>query len=140
MILDNQTLFSDQQAITVTTVSTNTIDLGPINAGVVRDVGNGKPVPIVIQVTENFAAAGAAVLTVTLQTDDNPSFTSPKTVSTVPGAAVADLRAGKAITMDYLPRGANERYLRLNYTVVTGPMTAGRITAGIVMGGHQTNG
>lgn len=140
MILDNQTLFSDQQAITVTTVSTNTIDLGPINAGVVRDVGNGKPVPIVIQVTENFAAAGAAVLTVTLQSDDNSSFTSPKTVSTVPGTAVADLRAGKAITMDYLPRGTNERYLRLNYTVVTGPMTAGRITAGIVMGGHQTNG
>ena len=140
MILDNQTLFSDQQAITVTTVSTNTIDLGPINADVVRDVGNGKPVPIVILVTENFAAAGAAVLTVTLQSDDNSSFTSPKTVSTVPGAAVADLRAGKAITMDYLPRGTNERYLRLNYTVVTGPMTAGRITAGIVMGGHQTNG
>lgn len=140
MILDNQTLFSDQQAITVTTFSTNTIDLGPINAGVVRDVGNGKPVPIVIQVTENFAAAGAAVLTVTLQSDDNPSFTSPKTVSTVPGAAVADLRAGKAITMDYLPRGANERYIRLNYAVVTGPMTAGRITAGIVMGGNQTNG
>lgn len=140
MILDNQTLFSDQQAITVTTVSTNTIDLGPINAGVVRDVGNGKPVPIVIQVTENFAAAGAAVLTMTLQSDDNSSFTSPKTISTVPGAAVADLRAGKAITMDYLPRGANERYLRLNYTVVTGPMTAGRITAGIVMGGNQTNG
>ena len=140
MILDNQTLLSNAQAITGDAGSTNQIDLGPIRPGIVRDIGNGKPIPILIQVTEAFAAAGAATMTVALQADDNPSFTSPKTVGSVSGVPVADMKPGKAITIDYVPRGTNERYIRLNYTVITGPFTAGRITAGILLGGHQTNG
>ena len=140
MILDNQTLLSDQQAITTSANSVNVIDLGPIRSGMVRDIGKGKPIPILIQVTETFAAAGAATMSVSLQTDDNPLFTSPRTVGSVSGVLVADMRPGKDITIDYIPRGTNERYLRLNYTVITGPMTAGRITAGILFGGHQTNG
>ena len=139
MILDNQTLLSNQQAITATAASTNVIDLGPINAGIVRDIGNGKPIPILVQVTENFTAGGAATLTVALQTDDNAAFSSPKTVHVTAAIALADLKAGKQITLDYIPRGTNERFLRLNYTVVTGPMTAGKVHAGVLFGGHQSN-
>lgn len=140
MILDNQTLFSDQQAVTATAASTNVIDLGPINTGIRRDIGPGKPIPVLIQVTEDFDAAGAATLAVALQVDDNSSFSSPKTVASLAPIALADLVAGYQVPLDYIPRGTDERYLRLNYTVATGPMTAGKVHAGIVLGGHQTNG
>lgn len=139
MILDNQTLFSDKQAITATAASTNVIDLGPINTGIVRDIGPGKAIPVVAQVTADFAAAGAATLSVALQVDDNSGFASPKTVLTVGPIALATLKAGYQIPLDYIPRGTDERFLRLNYTVATGPMTAGSITAGVTFG-HQTNG
>jgi NitT/TauT family transport system substrate-binding protein len=55
-------------------------------------------------------------------------------------AALAGLKAGTQFNLDYIPRGTNERYMRLNYTVATGPMTAGKIKAGVLFGGHQTNG
>lgn len=140
MILDNQTLLSNQQAITASAASTNIIDLGPINTGIVRDIGKGHPIPILVQVTEDFAAAGAGTLTVAIQTDDNSAFSSAKTVYTTAALALADLKAGRQITLDYIPRGTNERFMRLNYTVGTGPMTAGKVHAGILLGGHQSNG
>lgn len=138
-ILSQQNLFSDRQAITATAASTNTIDLGPIMAGVKRDIGPGKPIPLLLQVVEDFAAAGAATLAVSLQVDDNTAFSSPKTVASLSAMDLASLKAGKQLPLDYIPRGTDERYMRLNYTVGTGPMTAGRITAGIAVG-HQTNG
>ena len=49
-------------------------------------------------------------------------------------------KAGYQVKLDYIPRGTDERYLRLNYAVATGPFTAGTIKAGVVWGGHQTNG
>lgn len=139
MIFDKQTLLSDAQAVTVTAVSTNVIDLGPIKTGIVRDIGKGKQIPLLVQVVEAFTAAGAATLTVSLQTDDNEAFSSAKTVWTSPAIALADLVAGKVIIPEYIPRGTNERYMRLNYAVATGPMTAGKITAGVTLG-NQSNG
>ena len=140
MILDNQTLLSNDQAITATAASTNTIDLAPIASGVARDIGKGKPIPLLVQVTEAFTAAGAATLAIDLQVDDNSSFSSPKTVASIPATALASLVAGAQFNMDYIPRGTNERYMRLYYTVATGPMTAGKIKAGVLFAGHQTNG
>lgn len=139
MIFDQQTLLSDAQAITVTAVSTNVIDLGPIRSGLTRDIGKGQPIPLRIQAVEAFTAAGAATLTFELQVDDNEAFASPKTVWTSGAIGKADLIAGKVIVPEYIPRGTNERYMRLNYTVATGPMTAGKVTAGVVMGA-QSNG
>lgn len=43
------------------------------------------------------------------------------------------------ISADDIPRGDYKRYVRLYYTVATGPMTAGKITAGVTMG-NQSNG
>lgn len=136
MIFDNQTLLSDRQAITTTAASTNVIDLGPVR--IPRDIGTGKCIPIRIQVVENFAAAGAATLTVAMQVDSVENFASPKTVWATSALALADLVAGKVIIPEYIPRGVDERYLRLNYTVATGPMTAGKIMAGVTMG-NQSN-
>lgn len=135
MIFDRQTLLSDQQAITVTAPSTNVIRLGPKATGL--DIGKGKQIPLLIQVTEAFAAAGAATLTVTLETDDNAGFGSPQVVWTSPAIPKATLVPGYVIIPEYIPRGTNEEFLRLNYTVGTGPMTAGKIVAGVTMGNQS---
>lgn len=137
MIFDRQTLLSDQQAITVTAPSTNVIGLGPKATGLVRDIGKGKQIPLLIQVTEAFAAAGAATLTVTLETDDTAGFGSPTVVWTSPAIPKATLVPGYVIIPEYIPRGTNEEFLRVNYTVGTGPMTAGKIVAGVTMGNQS---
>ena len=62
MILDLESLFSDDQALTVTAASTNIIDLGatgtpPLSStALTRDIGPGMPIDILIQVT--VAAGG----------------------------------------------------------------------------------
>lgn len=143
MIFDKQSLFSDAQAVTVTAVSTNVIDLGATgtpNGGSValkRDLGAGGPVAMRIQVTEAFAALTS--LKVTMQTSDVENFGSGVvTVSDTAVVALADLVAGYVFQPQYVPRGANKRYLRLNYTVAGTAASAGKITAGLVAG-NQTN-
>lgn len=139
MIFSRQDLLSDAQAITASAPSTNVINLGPVKSGLIRDIGKGKPIPLLVQVTEQFAAAGAATLAVSLQVDDNEAFASPKTVWTSQAFALAALKPGYVITPEFIPRGTDELFLRLNYAVATGPMTAGKITAGVTMG-NQSNG
>lgn len=139
MIFDNTNLLSDYQAITVTANSTNVIDLGPIKSGVVRDIGKGKPIPLLIQVTEAFLAAGAGTLTFALQVDNDEAFGSPTTIWTSAAIPKASLIAGFQVIPEWIPRGTNERYMRLVYTVATGPFTAGKIMAGVTMG-NQSNG
>ena len=131
MIIDKQQLFSDEQAITATANSTNVIDLGA------ADMDAGTPLHILAQVTEAFTAAGAATLTVTLETDDNDSFSSATTLLSTAAIGKATLVAGYQLPISFLPENV-ERYVRLVYTVATGPMTAGKITAGVT-GPLQTN-
>lgn len=137
-ILDNQTLLSDRQAITATVASTNTIDLSPISAGVRRDIGAGSNVPLLIQVVEQFN--NLTSLTVTVETDDNSAFSSPKTVMSSGAIPLASLVAGYQFNIDNFPRGTDERFVQLRYTVVGTAPTLGRVTAGVTLGGAQTNG
>ena len=131
MIFDRQTLLSDAQVITATGPSTNVINLGPIKQGLTRDIGKGEPIPFLMQVVENFN--NLTSLTVTIQTDDNEAFSTPKAViaTTLP---LADLRAGKIIPPSHIPRGTDELYLRLLYTVTGTAPTTGKITAGFTSG------
>ena len=138
MILDNQTLMSNAQAIVATAGSTNQIDLSPRGAGIVNDIGNGIQVPIMIQVVEAFN--NLTSLTVSLQVDEDSAFGSPKTVATTPAILLASLVAGYLFNLDYIPRGANERYMRLLYTVAGTAPTTGKVTAGVSLSGPQTNG
>jgi hypothetical protein len=145
MIWDAQNLFSDAQAITATAPSDNIIDFGasgkPVGAAAAirRDLGRGSRVPLRIQMVEAALAAGAATLTVELQVDDNAAFSSPKTVSTSGPIGKAALTAGYIFPLDLFPRGTDERYARLVYTVANGPLTAGKITAGVVAAGEDNN-
>lgn len=137
MIIDNSAVFSDGQAITASAVSTNTIDLGkkPRPFGWVsdfqRDKGEGHPIPIAVQVTQDFN--NLTTLTVQLQMADDEAFTSPVVVAATGAIPVADLKSGKkAWGLSRLPLGITGRYLRLNYVVAGTAPTTGKIFAGVV--------
>lgn len=126
MLTDAQLLFSSAQAITSTALSTNTIDLG-----VLEDLGIGTyTLDLAIYVGTAFTAAGAATLTVQVQTStDNSTW---KTISQTDAIGKATLTANAEIPISLTKRGAGialSRYLALNYVVATGPMTAGTLTA-----------
>jgi len=121
MILDTQALYSDDQAITSTADSTNILDLA-------KNSGPGEPVRLLIQVTTTFA--GGTDITIDLETDDNTDFSSLSTIASTSTIALATLVAGYKFSIDFVPR-LMERYSRLEYTV-TGTMSAGAITAGII--------
>lgn len=135
MILSANQLFSSDQAITATAVSTNVLDLGAPGtvlgapAAISRDIAKGNPVPILIQVTEDFD--NLTSLSVAVQTDSTDAFASATTVLTSPAVLLASLVAGYKFAIIWLPLGITEQYVRLNYTVVGTAPTAGTITAGI---------
>jgi len=131
MIFDKTNLLSDHQAVTVTAVSTNVIDFGS------AEVGPGTEKQLLIQVTEDFAAAGAATLQVKLQTDADEAFGSAKDLIDFGAIPKATLVAGFQLPIRSLPHGV-EKYGRLSYTVATGPMKSGKLKAGIVLD-RQTN-
>lgn len=128
MIIDKQARFDWDDAITVTRVSTDKYDLGV--AGI--DPGQySEHLWLSVLVTEAFTAAGAATLTIDLVDDDNASLSSPTTLLTL-GSVVpkATLVAGYQIWKGRMPiEKATQRYIGLNYTVATGPMTAGKVRA-----------
>ncbi len=141
MIFSKNQLFSDDQAITGTAVSTNVIDLGAPGTvrnapnPLVRDIGAGTPVPIVIQVTEDFTLLTS--LAVAIQVSDAEGFGTSTTVLTM-SKTLAELKAGVKFPVVHVPLDVDKRYVRLNYTVTGTNPDGGKITAGIVMG-VQTN-
>lgn len=123
MMYDKLNTFGTDQAVTTTAASTDIVDLGAA-----RDMGNGEPLELVILVTQSVTAAGAATVTFTLETDDNAGFSSPVVLANSGAIGKAALGAGTEVLRVKVPLDA-ERYLRTNYTVATGPLTAGTFTA-----------
>lgn len=127
MINDKLLMFSEAQAVTASAASTDTIDLGPID-GTRRDIGVGEPLEYWVTTNATATAAGAATVNVQLQTSpDNSTWT---TIASSGDLALASLVAGRRIVSQKVPQGV-QRYLRVNYVVGTGPLTAGAFTAGI---------
>lgn len=137
-IMDRTGLFSDGQAITATAASTNIIDLGATGtpyggSALVRDIGLGNRVPLVVTVTQSFNTLTS--LTISIETDDNAGFSSATTVWTSPAYTLAQLAVGaKYLLPDAIPANVNERYMRLKYTVGGSNPTLGKITAGVAAG------
>jgi len=125
MILDKTLLLSDEQAVTATAVSTNTIDL----SAALRDIGAGEQIYAVVVVDVDFTAAGAATMVIGLITDNDEALGSPTTILSTPAIDKAALTAGRVPIVIPVPPNIAEQYLGLNYTVATGPMTAGKVTA-----------
>ncbi|SAZ49178.1 Uncharacterised protein [Enterobacter kobei] len=127
MILDKLLMFSEAQAVTAGGASTDVIDLCPID-GTRRDIGVGYPLEFWANVNTTATAAGTATLNVQLQTSpDNSTWTTLYDSGTL---ALAALTAGKRLFSAKVPAGV-QRYLRVNYVVGTGPLTAGAFTSGI---------
>lgn len=126
MRLDSQAIFSDAQKITGAAVSTNVVKMASTENGL-AEVAFGAPVPLLVQVVEDFA--GLTSLKVEVQTAATEDFAEAKTLVEAE-APVADLVAGYKFPIIQLPKG-NLGYMRINYTP-TGTATAGAITAGVV--------
>jgi hypothetical protein len=126
MYIDRQNLFGQDQAVTGSAATTDYIDLGAA-----RDIGNGERPEILVLCTQDVTAAGAATVTVALQSDDNSSFSSPANLVLSDAIPKASLVAGTQVLRVAVPYGT-ERYLRLFYTVNSGPLTAGKFTSGLV--------
>ena len=129
MYIDKALQVSNEQAVTVTAASTDVIDFGQTNS----DVGMSDHLSMVITVDEAATAAGAATVTFAVQDSaDNSSFSD---VAVTAAIGKATLVAGyqHVIPMPTKLR----RYCRVNYTVATGPLTAGKFSAQVVTGIQQ---
>lgn len=129
MITDRELTFSDVQAITATANSTDVISL------VGYRIGRGQRLRLYVQVDEAFTAAGAATLTLDVVQADNAALSTNAEVLYTTGATAlaALIKNPKKFFID-IPAPANLRdFMGLKYTVATGPMTAGKLTAGIVI-------
>jgi hypothetical protein len=127
MFLDAHNLYSDEQAVTAAAASTNLIDHGQA-----RKMGTGKPLYIVLVVDVAMTDAGSdSTVAVTLETDDNESFTSAtsvQTLFTIPATSAIGTRLVASVDPGIL----NEQYSRLYYTPANGNLTTGSFTAAIV--------
>lgn len=137
MILNMNLLFSEGQAITATAISDNVLqflDTGtvPRESGAIdRNLGRGTYIPMLLQVTEDFATLTS--LTVTVETADNAALSSGAAVLATTGAIpVASLKAGYRFPSPLvLPDATLKEHLGLRYTVGGSNATAGKITAAL---------
>lgn len=144
MIVDNTLVLSDHQAVTADAGSTNVIDFlaqgtpqGWISA-FGRDMGDGyMEIPLLVEVTEAFN--NLTSLQVSVQTDDNASFSSATTTVLSPAVVLASLVVGyKFNAIARVPKNTTEQYFRLYYDVTGTAPTTGKIFAAVV-GAIQTN-
>ncbi len=137
MLVDSLLTFTGAsgQAITsaTTTASTDSIDIGPLisvgslGANLVRDIGVGAAVYLVVVLTTgSVTTVTSPTLTVNVQGDDNTGFSSPTTyassVTVNLPTTTAAAAAGSTLIAMRLPSAAYERYLRLSF------VTGGTIT------------
>ena len=131
MITDRELTCSNEQAVTVTAVSVDSVALAGLFLG-----RPGDHFRAYAQVEQTFLAAGAATMTIeVIQATDGALTTSVDSLYTTGPIAKADLVAGgKAMELD-IPMPKNTKaFVGFRYTVATGPMTAGKINAGFVPG------
>jgi hypothetical protein len=133
MILDKLLQFDPAAtAITVSADSSNILDL--LNA---RDLFHGEEkLVIVLTVGTAFAAVGAATLTVALQSSaDNITYNNLIVSDAIPKANLTANSRFMLPLPSYLanPQALLPRYLKLRYTVATGPFTAGTIESDLTL-------
>lgn len=127
MILDERTEFSDAQVVTASAIS-DVIDLyAGQNSPTLRNLAGGnEPLWLVVSVAVSAAAAGAATVTFSLESDSTADLATSATVHFSTAAiGKATLVAGYTAVCIQLPSGQYERYLGVRYTVATGPLTTG---------------
>lgn len=141
MLLSAEQTFSDAQNLTASGASTNVIDLGATGtalgapAALVRDIGKGNPIPIIVQLDADSSGTGQT-LDVAVQVDTVENFASPTTVAD--SIQLSGGSAGDRIQIDaYLPENTDQRYIRLNYTL--GGTTPDYTISAFIPAGQQTS-
>ena len=126
MITDKLLRVSEDQALTTTAVSTNTIDLS-----VARDVGEGTSLYMNFAVTEALANGTSVKFEVISSAAAN--LGTPTVIGSSTVLATAALTLGKNIVVRLNPdiAGKGQRYLGARYTIA-GTFNAGKVTADIV--------
>ena len=143
MIIDKLLLMSNAQAITATAASTDVIDLG-----VAEDLGVGDDpaLKVVVVPLSTFTAGGAATMQVAIEgSPDNSSWTimaetEPLSLAAINSAVTAGSQNPYLCSWDLPSLVANQalpRYIRMLYTVATGPMTGGTLSAFINLDRQQ---
>ena len=126
MITDKLLRVSEDQAITTTAVSTNTIDLGTA-----RDIGEGTALYMNFAVTA--ALANGTSVKFEIITSANANLSSPTVIGSSDAILTAALTTGKNVVVRFNPdiAGKGQRYVGARYTV-SGTFNAGTITADVV--------
>lgn len=124
-ILDKGLEFSDAQAVTASAASTNVLDLGVV----APNTGRGSN-QMYLQIVVNTTADASGSATVAFALEDSADDSSFAVVPGVSVAAIgkATLVAGYIVLTIALPPRLR-RYIRVYYTVATGPLTAGKFDA-----------
>ena len=126
MITDKLLRVSEDQALTTTAVSTDTIDLS-----VARDVGEGTPLYMNFAVTEALANGTSVKFEVISSAAAN--LGSPTVIGSTDAILTAALTLGKNVVVRINPdiAGKGQRYLGARYTIA-GTFNAGKVTADVV--------
>jgi len=126
MITDKLLRVSEDQAITTTAFSTDTIDLGTA-----RDIGEGTALYMNFAVTT--ALANGTSVKFEVVTSANANLSSPTVIGSSDAVLTAALTAGKNVVVRINPEiaGKGKRYLGARYTVA-GTFNAGKVTADVV--------
>ena len=117
MLLDQNAMMSDKQAVAATAASENILDLGAAS--------NAVPGALFAVCRTDEAFSGVTQVKVSLQTDDTADFSAAQELMAVT-FALADLQSVKNLFAVVLPNGA-KRLLRAYYTV-SGSGTAGKLS------------
>jgi hypothetical protein len=133
MILDERTEFAD--ATSVGTPNNTTVNVGDvIDLSVARDIGNGQPIYLVVQVTTAITSGGAATVSFLISSDSTTTLSVDGTQTShweSDAIAVASLTAGYTlVTALPLESPAYERYLGFQVRENAGQaLTAGNVNA-----------
>ena len=126
MITDKLLRVSEDQALTTTAVSTNTVDLS-----VARDIGEGTALYMNFAVTTAFTGSGTVTFEVI--TSASANLGTPTVIGSSAAIVTASLTLGKNIVVTLNPdiAGKGQRYLGARYTIA-GTFNAGKVTADVV--------
>lgn len=109
MIFDKSLQFSADQALTATAASTDHLDLGSD-----RDIGPGTPLWLVI-VSKAAPGGTSPTIQISVETDDNNSFSSVTSLLASPVLSAAQFALGTLYAIPW--PFTNERYNRVKYTL-----------------------